>query len=186
MGSKTIKVIISTLYEKNKREEQHSRRVSELCAAIGTAMDISAEEIAELRTGGLLHDIGKIALDETILNKPGKLDEAEWFEIKRHSETGYRILSSVNEFSQLADYILTHHERWDGNGYPNGLKGAEIPMQARIMALADAYDAMTSDRPYRQTLSEDMAIAEIKKNAGEQFDPVIARIFLEKVLDTRW
>ncbi|MCX5779987.1 MAG: PAS domain S-box protein [Firmicutes bacterium] len=186
MGSKTIKVIMSTLYEKNKREEQHSQRVSELCASIGTAMDISAEDIAELRTGGLLHDIGKIALDETVLNKPGTLDESEWFEIKRHSETGYRILSSVNEFSHLADYVLAHHERWDGNGYPNGLKGSEIPMQARIMALADAYDAMTSDRPYREALSGDMVAAEIKKHAGTQFDPAIARIFIEQVLKARW
>jgi diguanylate cyclase (GGDEF)-like protein/PAS domain S-box-containing protein len=186
MGNRTIKAIIGTLYEKNKREEQHSQRVSELCAAIGLALDISAEDLGELRTGGLMHDIGKITLDETILNKPGKLNDYEWFEVKRHSETGYRILNSVNEFSQLADCVIAHHERWDGKGYPNGLKGAEIPLQARIMALADAYDAMTCDRPYRQALSEDMVMAEIKSNAGKQFDPVIARVFLEKVLGIQW
>ncbi len=186
MGSRTIKVIISTLYEKNIREEQHSQRVSELCAAIGIALDIGAEDLGELRTGGLMHDIGKITLDETILNKPGKLNGSEWFEIKRHSETGYRILSSVNEFSHLADCVLAHHERWDGKGYPNGLKGTEIPLQARIMALADAYDAMTSDRPYRKALSEDTVIAEIKSNSGKQFDPIVARVFLEKVLGIQW
>ncbi|MDD3269321.1 MAG: PAS domain S-box protein [Syntrophomonadaceae bacterium] len=182
MRNRTIKVIISTLYEKNKREEQHSQRVSELCSAIGHALDISAENIGELRAGGLMHDIGKIALDEAILNKPGTLNDAEWFELKRHSETGYRILMSVNEFSQIAEYVLAHHERWDGKGYPKGLKGEEIPLQARIMALADAYDAMTCDRPYRKALSDDMVIAEIERNAGKQFDPIIAGVFLEKVL----
>jgi len=186
MRNRIIKVIISTLYEKNKREEQHSQRVSELCAAIGTALDISAADLGELRTGGLLHDIGKITLDEKILNKPGELNNSEWLELKRHSETGYRILSSVNEFSQIAEYVLAHHERWDGEGYPKGLKGAEIPYQARIMGLADAYDAMTCDRPYRKALSEEIVITEIKSNAGKQFDPVIARVFVEKVLGNKW
>ncbi len=186
MRNRTIKVIIRTLYEKSKREEEHSQRVSELCAAIGLALDRSAEDISELRTVGLMHDIGKITLDETTLNKSGKLNDTEWLDIKRHSETGYRILSSVNEFSQIAEYVIAHHERWDGKGYPKGLKGDEIPLQARIMAIADAYDAMNCDRPYRKALSEDMIIAEIKKNAGKQFDPVIARVFVEKVLGIPW
>ncbi len=182
MRNKTIKVIIGTLYEKNKREEQHSQRVSELCASLATALDLGPDDVAELRTAGLMHDIGKIALEEMILNKPGQLNNTEWLQIKRHPETGYRILSSVNEFSQLATYVLAHHERWDGKGYPKGLIGEEIPLQARILAVADTYDAMTSDRPYRQALSEEIVVEEIKGNAGIQFDPLIVRVLLEKVL----
>ena len=182
MRNKAIKVIISTLYEKNKREEQHSQRVSKLCADIGIALNLSAADVGELRTGGLMHDIGKIALDENILNKPGRLNDGEWLEMKRHAETGYRILSSVNEFSQLAEYVLAHHERWDGKGYPKGLKGAKIPLQARIMAVADACDAMTSDRSYRKALSKEAVIEEMSRKAGKQFDPDIVQVLLEKVL----
>ncbi len=186
MRNRTIKLIISTLYEKNKREEQHSQRVSELCAAIGYALHLSVGDVSELRTVGLMHDIGMIAIDEKIINKPGELNDAEWLEIKRYPETGYRILSSVNEFSQLAEYVLAHHERWDGKGYPKGLKGEEIPLQARIIALADAYDAMTSDRPYRKALTEENTINEIKSNAGLQFDPLIARVLVENIMAKEW
>lgn len=181
MRIKTIELIINTLYEKDKSEEQHSQRVSELCAAIGYALHLNVEDVSELRTLGLMHDIGMIALDEKIINMPGELNDSEWLEIKRHSETGYRILSSVNETSQLAEYVLAHHERWDGKGYPKGLKGEEIPLQARIIAVADAYDAMTSDRPYRKALTEETTINEIKCNAGLQFDPLIARVLLENI-----
>ena len=181
---KTISVIIKTLYEKNQREEKHSKRVGQLCAAIGTALGLKDEDIGELRTVGLMHDIGKIAIDDRILNRPEALVESEWLEIKRHPEIGYKILSSVNEFAPLAEYVLAHHERWDGNGYPRGLKGEKIPLEARIIAVADAYDAMTSDRPYRLGLSQDAALAEIKRNAGTQFDPVIVKVFLEKVYNS--
>jgi len=181
MRNKTVKVIIKTLYEKNEREQQHSARVSKLCAAIGTALGLRGEDISELRTVGLLHDIGKIVLDDRILDKAGNLSNVEITEIKRHAETSYRILSSVNEFAQLAEYVLAHHERWDGKGYPKGLKGYEIPLHARIIAVADAYDAMTSDRPYRKALSVETAIEEIKVNAGIQFDPDISRVFLENI-----
>ena len=181
MRNKTVKVIIKTLYEKSEREQKHSARVSHLCGALGTALDLSVEDISELRTAGLMHDIGKIILDDRILDKASSLSEVEFCEFQRHAETGYRILSSVNEFAPLAEYVLAHHERWDGKGYPKGLQGAEIPLQARILAVADTYDAMTSDRPYRKALSNDAAIKEIKGNAGTQFDPDIARVFLEHI-----
>jgi len=177
MRNKTIKVITKTLYEKNEREEKHSFRVSKLCENIGLALDLSVEDINELRTVGLMHDIGKIAIDDHILDKDGELDESEWLQIKRHSETGYRILSSVNEYAQLAEYVLAHHERWDGNGYPKGLKGQSIPLVARIIAVADSYDAMTSDRPYRKALSREFAMQEITRNSGTQFDPDIVSVF---------
>lgn len=179
---KTIEVIIHTLYEKNKTEEQHSHQVANLCKSIGKALQLSEGEINELETVGLLHDIGKIAIEESILNKLNKLTDEEWAEIKRHSEIGYRILSSVNEMAEMAEYVLTHHERFDGNGYPKGLKGKEIPLQARIIAIADAYDAMTSKRSYRDTLTKEAAVEELKNNAGTQFDPELVKIFIEQVV----
>ena len=184
MRGKTISAIIKTLHEKNKREEQHSHRVSELCKSMGESLRLPEDEIQELKTVGLLHDIGKIAIDENILNKPGKLTEEEWEEIKRHPEIGYRILSTVNDMSQMAEYVLAHHERWDGKGYPKGLKGEEIPFVSRIIAIVDTYDAMTSERSYRSALPEEVAVAELQKNAGIQFDPELVGIFIEKVLGT--
>lgn len=183
MRGKTIGVIISTLHEKNKREEEHSHRVSMLCQDMGHALGLTESETEELKTIGLLHDIGKIAIEENILNKSEELTEDEWQEIKRHSEIGYRILNTVNDMLEISEYVLYHHERWDGKGYPKGLKGEEIPLQSRIITIIDAYDAMTSQRSYRSALSEESAIEELKINAGTQFDPDLIRIFIEKVLN---
>jgi PAS domain S-box/diguanylate cyclase (GGDEF) domain len=183
MRGKTIKAIINTLHEKNKREEQHSYRVSGLSKNIGIALGLLEEDIEELKTVGLLHDIGKIAIKETTLNKQGKLTVDEWDEIKRHPEIGYRILSTVNDMSEIAEYVLCHHEKWNGTGYPKGLKGQEIPLQSRIIAIADAYDAMTSDRSYRKALPEEIALKELKNNAGIQFDPEILIVFIDAVLN---
>jgi diguanylate cyclase (GGDEF)-like protein/putative nucleotidyltransferase with HDIG domain len=181
--SKTIDLIMNTLYEKNNREMLHSKRVSALCEAIAIKLGMDKDDINQIRLAGLMHDIGKIGIDEKILNKPDKLNNEEWKEIQRHSEIGYRILSSVNEFSEIADYVLEHQERWDGNGYPRKLKGEEISLQARIIAVADAYDAMTTQRTYGNTLSEEEAIIEINKCSGIQFDPNIVKVFNEKVLN---
>ena len=130
--------------------------------------------------------IGKIGISENILNKPGELTAQEWAEMKKHPDASWRILSGVKEFAELANFVLEHHERWDGKGYPKGLKGSEISLEARIIALADAYDAMTSKRSYRNALSEDEAVDEIRENAGLQFDKVISKIFVEKVLSKTW
>lgn len=183
MRGKTINAIINTLHEKNKREEQHSHRVSELCESMGKALGLQESEIQELKTVGLLHDIGKIAINENILNKPGKLTEDEFEEIRRHPEIGYRILSTVNDLSEMAEYVLAHHERWDGRGYPKGLKAFEIPIQARIIAIADTYDAIISERSYRIALPEKIAIEELKKNSGIQFDEELVKIFIEMILE---
>ncbi|MEI6602227.1 MAG: HD domain-containing phosphohydrolase [Clostridia bacterium] len=183
MRSNTIELIMRTLFEKSNREMLHSKRVSSLCVAIAEELALNKDEINQLRTAGLMHDIGKIGIDENILNKDSSLQTMEWNEIVRHPEIGYRILSSVNEFSEIAEFVLSHHERWDGTGYPRGLIGEKICLQARIIAVADAFDAMTSDRPYRKALNIEEAVLEIKKNAATQFDPNIAGIFIEKVLN---
>lgn len=177
-----ISTIMKTLHEKCPKEEQHSKRVSELCQSMGIAMGYSEIEVSRLKVSGFLHDIGKIAIDEEILNKPGKLTDLEWDEIERHSDIGYRILNSAHFMLEIADGILAHHERWDGTGYPKGLKGEAIPKEARIIALADAYDTMTSKRSYWSTLSEAAAREELNQNAGLQFDPELTRVFIEKVL----
>jgi diguanylate cyclase (GGDEF)-like protein/PAS domain S-box-containing protein len=181
-----IKSILHTLHVKCPREEAHSARVRDLCESIGAAYGLNSDDIKELITSGELHDIGKIAIDEIVLNKTEPLSDADWAQIRRHPETGYRLLGATNEFSAIAEYVLSHHERWDGNGYPRNLKGTEINWKARVIAVADAYDAMTSDRPYRLALSPETAANEIRSGAGKQFDPDIARVFIEKVLQLTW
>ncbi len=186
MRSKMILLIMNTLFEKSNRELDHSKRVSRICELIARQMQFSEEHINQIKTAGLVHDIGKIGISENILNKPGKLTTDEWIEMKKHPDASWRILSGVKEFAELANFVSEHHERWDGKGYPKGLKGSEISLEARIIALADAYDAMTSKRSYRSALSEDEAVDEIKRHAGLQFDKVISKIFVEKVLSKTW
>lgn len=183
---KTIDIIMSTLYEKSHRELFHSKRVSKLCEEIAVKMNLGQEFISQIKIAGLIHDIGKMGIDENILNKPEQLSVHEWAEMQKHPEIGYRILSSANEFSEMARFVLEHQERWDGTGYPKGLKGQEISLSGRIIGVADAYDAMTSDRSYRKGLSEEKVLKEIRKCAGTQFDPEVAKVFIEKVLEKTW
>lgn len=182
MRHETIKIIRETLFQKNKREQLHCERVSDLCEAIGTAMGFSFGEVMELKTAGLLHDIGKIGIEESLLNKVGSLSSTEWEDMERHPEIGYHILSSVNEFASIAEFVLCHHERPDGKGYPRNLQESEIPIQAKIISIADSYDAMTSERSYKNTMTKSEAIEEIIKNIGSQFDREIATVFIERVL----
>ena len=179
---KAIYAMIKTLHEKNKREEQHSIRVSELSERLGKRLKLSERDVHELKTMGLLHDIGKIGIDERILNKTTHLTPEEFEEIKKHPEIGYRILSSVNEMSEMAEHVLAHHERWDGLGYPKGLKGEDIPYLARIISIVDAFDAMTSDRSYRKGMSQEEAFAELRRFSGLQFDPALVDIFIEEMV----
>lgn len=182
MRSQTISLVLSALFEKNPREMLHSKRVGEIAELIAIKMGLSEENVRNLKTAGFMHDIGKIGIDESILNKPSRLTDFEWEEMKRHPEIGYRILSSVSEFSEIAVCVLEHHERWDGNGYPRGLKGTEICLDARIVGFADAFDAMTCGRTYRNALSAQEALKEIHACEGAQFDPDIVRLFAAELL----
>lgn len=183
--NKTIELIMNTLYEKSNREMLHSKRVSEICESLAMKMKFDKYKVNQIKIAGLMHDIGKMGIDENILNKTERLSEDEKKEIKRHPEIGYRILSSSNEFSEIAEYVLKHHERWDGKGYPGGFKGEEISIQSRIIAIVDAFDAMTSDRPYRKGLEVKDALAELKKYSGAQFDPYITEIFINMVMENK-
>lgn len=186
MRDKAVYAIINTLYEKNRREELHSRRVAELCEKLARADGMGEKAASELRLVGLLHDIGKIAIDEVILNKDEELTDEEWRQMKRHCEIGYRLLSSVEEMAGFAHFVLCHHERYDGTGYPKQLKGEEIPLASRIITIADAYDAMTAPRPYRVPLTTEEAAREIKDCSHTQFDPRLAHIFVEQVIGLDW
>lgn len=181
-------IIDTTLYkhvEKNAIAGTHSNRVSQLCKYLGMAMNLPDLDIYKLEISGLFHDIGKIAIQDYILNKSGQLTEQEWSEIMKHPEIGYLILSTSMEMSDIAKYVLYHHERYDGSGYPKGLKKEEIPLLSRIISIVDSYDAMTNERSYKETLDQDTAISELVNNKGKQFDPDIVEIFIEKVLNRK-
>jgi len=180
--SKTIDLIMNTLFEKSNREARHSNRVSALCYTLASKMNFNEDAINQMRIAGLIHDIGKIGVDEKILNKPGRLTIEERRDIERHPEIGWKILSSTAEFSELAQFVLSHHENWDGSGYPNGLKGEAIPLEARIISVADSYDAMTSERSYKKGMSKEAAIEELKRCSGTQFDPEIIEVFVDMLL----
>ncbi|MCF7930068.1 MAG: diguanylate cyclase [Acholeplasmataceae bacterium] len=177
-----IKAILNTLTDKYADEKVHSERVSQYCRAIGLELGFSKEEADVLELAGMYHDIGKISIPDAILNKPGKLTNEEFEIIKSHTQVGYQILKAADEYSGLAEYALSHHERWDGKGYPKGLKGNEIPLYSRIINVADSFEAMTADRPYHKGRSLQDAIEEIRRCSGTQFDPEIAAVFINKVV----
>lgn len=172
------------MIEKSHETEAHARRLAAMARKIGEELSLSQLEMDQLELLSMLHDIGKVAVPDRILNKPDKLTPEEWSEMRKHPEVGYRIASSSPELSPIAEFILCHHERWDGKGYPQGLVGEEIPLLSRILSVVDAYDAMTEDRAYRKAMGKKEAISEIRENSGTQFDPRIASIFVEEVLET--
>ncbi|MBP8640827.1 MAG: PAS domain S-box protein [Oscillospiraceae bacterium] len=171
--------IMATMFARSYETESHALSLGQYSKLIGEKMNLPQSCMDELELFSLLHDIGKIGIDDRILNKPGELTSEEWEIMKRHPEIGFVITMSSPDFAAVAECVLAHHERWDGMGYPLGLSGEEIPLLARILAVADAYDAMTSDRVYRKALSKQTALEEIRKNVGTQFDPEIAKLFIE-------
>ncbi|NLI89621.1 MAG: diguanylate cyclase [Epulopiscium sp.] len=179
---RTIETIIEGLYKQNKYNKKHSEAVSSIAVEIGRQLGMDDGKLRELKEIGKVYNIGEVTISNSILDKKDELTKEEWQEIKKHPEIGYRILSTSIELSNLAEYTLAHHERYDGSGYPKGLKGKEIPVVSRIVAVADAYDAMRTDRPYRKALNDEEIIEELRKNAGTQFDPIIVDVFIGKIL----
>jgi HD-GYP domain-containing protein (c-di-GMP phosphodiesterase class II) len=157
----------------------HSQRVGELAARIAQRMDAEPELIELIRLAGSLHDLGKLAIPEEILRKPAPLSDAERMVLERHPQIGYRMLESLG-VDPVADWVLYHHERWDGAGYPDGRSGEQIPLGARIIFVADAFDAMTTDRVYRRKLTVEDAITELHRCSGTQFDPEVVAAFSEE------
>ena len=177
-----IHTIRQTLFARSPAEAVHAEKVRELSRALAEALQLSPREVEGAGRAGEVHDIGKIACSQQVLLRTGPLSDAERTELRRHPETGYRVLSIATEFASVADGVLSHHERWDGTGYPKGLTGEAIPLLARIIAVADAYADMLSTRPYRPARTHAEALDELSRCSGSQFDPEIVRCFLDKVV----
>lgn len=177
-----ISGILQTLTDKYEVEKAHFNRVQKLCLMLGKQLKLSKEDMDELSYAAILHDIGKIAIPDAILNKPTRLDSEEYEIMKTHTTKGYEILKAADEYSDIARYALTHHEKYDGTGYPHGFAGEEIPLFSRIISICDAYEAMTADRPYRMAQSVEYAINELRRCSGTQFDPWLVDVFIEHVI----
>jgi response regulator RpfG family c-di-GMP phosphodiesterase len=179
----TVQALIHTIDAKDHYTFNHSRRVAGISASLARVMDLSEKTVKEIEHAASIHDIGKIGIVEGILQKNGRLTEDEYEEIKKHPEIGARIVKSIPFLEESLLVILHHHERYDGTGYPGGLKGGKIPLAARIVIVADAVDAMMRARPYREALSREMVMAELRDCSGTQFDPAIAEIILSGRID---
>lgn len=176
--STIITSLMETLREKSWETEEHAERLRALALRLGRALGLPSSALDELSVMAALHDIGKVAIPDEILNKPGKLTEEEWRLLQEHPTIGYRIAQASPDLAPISEAILAHHERWDGKGYPRGLKGEEIPIISRIIAVVDAYDVMTNGRPYKEPVSRMEAIMELQRCAGTQFDPDIVKVFV--------
>ncbi len=181
----TLEALVNALDAREHETQAHSQRVREYTLTLAKDFGLKHDDLIQTGRGALLHDVGKIGVRDSILLKPGKLNEQEWVEMKKHPQIGYDILRNIEFLSPAAEIVLCHQERWDGKGYPNGLAGVEIPLGARIFAVVDTLDAMTSDRPYRKALSFDVAVKEIRSCSGTQFDPRVAEAFLS-ILPESW
>jgi putative nucleotidyltransferase with HDIG domain len=166
---------------RDKETEGHSRRLVELSTRLANALGLTAEQIGHLRRGALLHDIGKLAIPDEILLKPGELNDPERRMMEQHPVYAKQMLAQVDFLQPCIDVAYSHHERWDGLGYPEGLKGTEIPLSARIFAVVDQWDALTSDRPYRKAWTREKVIAYFRENAGKIYDPEIINVFLTMI-----
>jgi diguanylate cyclase (GGDEF)-like protein/PAS domain S-box-containing protein len=184
LKASNVSALLSALHARDGYTEDHSQAVVSLAMAVGRELGLDAGELLDLESVALLHDIGKIGICDAVLRKPGSLSEGEWAEMYRHPDIGAEIVAAMPSLSYLAPVIRAEHERWDGGGYPNGLRGEQIPLLSRIVFVCDAYHAMTSDRPYRRALAHGVALREITSNAGSQFCPHAAGA-LERVLEQR-
>ncbi len=178
----TLSALTSAIDAKDSYTRGHSERVTELSIRLANEYGLPPEEVEKIKLGGLLHDIGKIGIPEEILNKPGRLNDEEFEIIKSHPDLGLHILGKVEFLETIVPIIRYHHERYDGKGYPEGLKGEAIPLLARIVSVVDTFDAMTTDRPYRKAMSIEEALKEIERCSGSQFDPKIAAHFIRMTM----
>jgi putative nucleotidyltransferase with HDIG domain len=169
--AKRLAALTDRLETRHGYTSDHTTAVSRIAVAIGRRLGLRREELADVELGALLHDVGKLEVPETILGKPAALNEREWTAMRRHVESGERLLHRVVDLPGVLGIVRWHHERWDGDGYPDGKQGKQIPLPARIVAVADAFQAMIEPRPYRSRRSERTALAEIRRHAGSQFDP---------------
>jgi len=174
----TLNALVAALDAREHETEEHSRRVGDYALHLAEVMRVAPGAREDIRKGALLHDIGKIGISDRILLKPGKLTPEEWVEMRKHPEIGCWILMGSRELRAASEIVIAHHERWDGNGYPHGLRGAKIPLGARIFSVVDTFDALTSNRPYHRSESYESARSVIETNAGTQFDPVVVEHFL--------
>ncbi|MDR3563379.1 MAG: diguanylate cyclase [Negativicutes bacterium] len=174
-----VQTMMKALEARDFITEGHADRMQVMAEAMGRQLGLSQGALADLRLLAKFHDIGKVGIPDSILNKPGRLDDEERAVMQRHCEIGFRIARSSPDLAPIAEWVLKHQEWWDGHGYPLGLEGEEIPVECRILALVDAYDAMTNDRPYRQALTPEVAVAEIRRCSGTQFDPFLVELFLD-------
>lgn len=181
--SAIILSLTRTLHEKSNETEEHAERMKELAVALGMRLGMHASDLDALTVMAALHDIGKLAIPEDILDKEDRLSPEEWEKVKCHPEIGYRIAQSSADLAPIAEAIWAHHERWDAKGYPRGLKGKEIPLFARIIAIVDAYDVMVHGRPYKGPMAHVEALAELERCAGTQFDPDLVKIFVEMIVE---
>lgn len=173
-----VRSMVATLEAKDFYTYGHSTRVADMAYKLGEVLGMTTEELELIHIAGDLHDIGKIGVPDNILNKPDSLEVDEWELMKNHPYIGYNILSKTSTFEYISRIVLYHHERWDGKGYPKGLKEEEIPLASRILAVCDSIDAMKSDRPYRKSISDELCKDEIKKNKGIMYDSKIAECML--------
>jgi HD-GYP domain-containing protein (c-di-GMP phosphodiesterase class II) len=164
---------------RDKETEGHSQRVTEMTVRLGRAVGLQDEELVHLRRGALLHDIGKMGIPDSILLKPGPLTETEWEVMRKHPVYAYEMLSPIKYLKPALEIPYAHHEKWDGSGYPQGLKGNNIPLAARAFAIVDVWDALSSDRPYREAWSQEKVCAYLQEQSGKHFDPEIVQAFLD-------
>lgn len=181
----TLELLVAVLDARERETSCHSKRVSEFAVLLGREMGLGGSELETLRKGALLHDVGKVGIPDSILTKPGELDESERQQMQKHPQIGYRILQAVESLRPAAEIVLAHHANFDGTGYPVRWKGERIPLGSRIFSVVDTFDAMTSDRPYRGRVSYEEACAEISRCAGSQFDPRVVETFL-RISARRW
>jgi len=177
-NEETLLGLVSALDLREHSTRMHSRRVREYTELIAGRLGVGEQMKREIGFGALLHDVGKIAVPDQILLKPGALTEQEWDEMRKHPESGYRIVKRIGFLKHAAEIVYAHHEQFDGRGYPRGLKGESIPIGARMFMVADVYDALTSERPYHSPMTYDEAAAEIIRQSGSHFDPVVVETFM--------